>query len=95
LPRWPVAVAAARSETKEVAVTETSQRPARARAGDLVIVSGHRVGDAERIGEILEVFAQDGREHYRVRWDDHESLFYPSNDTTIRRKTVWRNRHET
>ena len=36
------------------------------------------------IGEILEVLGKAGHEHYRVRWDDdHESVFYPSNDATI------------
>ena len=77
-------------------MTETIQHAARARVGDLVVVSGRRVGDTERIGEILEVIAQNGTEHYRVHWDDeHESLFYPSNDTTIRRKTKRRSRHAT
>lgn len=57
------------------------------RAGDLVIIEGHRVGEARRIGEILGVLGEGDHEHYRVRWDDgHESVFYPSNDATIRHK---------
>lgn len=54
------------------------------RVGDLVVVEGHRVGQGRRIGEILEVLGESGREHYRVRWDaDRESVFYPSSDSTI------------
>ena len=63
-----------------------AQDSPRAQVGDLVIVEGHRIGEARRIGEILEVLGQPGHEHYRVRWDDdHESVFYPSSDSTIQR----------
>ena len=56
----------------------------RAQVGDLVIVEGHRVGEARRIGEILELLGEAGHEHYCVRWDDgHESVFYRSSDATI------------
>lgn len=69
-------------------MTDTLQRQARARAGDLVVISGHRVGGAERVGEILEVVTQDQSEHYRVRWDDeHESWFYPGSDAIVRPAT--------
>ena len=55
-------------------------------AGDLVIVEGHRIGESRRIGEILERLGEAGHEHYRVRWDDgHESVFYPSSDSTIQK----------
>jgi hypothetical protein len=54
--------------------------------GDLVIVEGHRIGEARRIGEILERLGEAGHEHYRVRWDDgHENVFYPSSDSTIQK----------
>jgi Domain of unknown function (DUF1918) len=47
---------------------------------------GHRIGEARRIGEILEVLGEAGHDHYRVRWDDdHESVFYPSSDSTIQK----------
>jgi hypothetical protein len=50
-----------------------------------VVVHGHRLGETERLGEILEVFGEPGHERFRVRWDDgHESVFYPGNDATIR-----------
>jgi hypothetical protein len=66
-----------------MAQTEDSSR---AQVGDLVIVEGHRIGEARRIGEILEVLGETGHEHYRVRWDDdHESVFYPSSDSTIQK----------
>jgi hypothetical protein len=56
------------------------------RPGDLVVVEGHHVGEARRIGEILEILGATEHLHYRVRWDDgHESLFYPSSDAIIQR----------
>ena len=56
------------------------------REGDVVAVSGHRVGEHERLGEILEVLGEADHVHYRVRWDDgSESVFYPGSDATIRR----------
>jgi hypothetical protein len=62
-----------------------AQAPFQAQVGDVVVVEGHRVGASRRIGEILAVLGEPGRERYRVRWDDdHESVFYPSNDATIR-----------
>ena len=61
-----------------------SPTPSETRAGDLVVVEGHRVGEGRRIGEILEVLGSSDHEHYRVRWDDdHESVFYPSSDAII------------
>jgi hypothetical protein len=63
----------------------------RAKPGDLVVVHGHAVGDHERTGEILEVLGSPGHEHYRVRWDEeHESIFYPSSDATIRPRAAGR-----
>lgn len=59
-------------------------RTGTAKVGDLVFVSGHRVGDVVQTGEVLEVFG-GGRPHYRVRWDDgHESIYFPGSDATIR-----------
>lgn len=56
------------------------------REGDVVVISGHRVGERERIGEILEVLGEADHVHYRVRWEDQsETLFYPGSDATIRR----------
>ena len=54
-------------------------------AGDVLAITGHRVGEAERTAEILEVIGEPGHEHFRVRWEDgHESIFYPSSDAAVR-----------
>jgi hypothetical protein len=55
------------------------------RAGDIVVIAGHHVGEGERTGEILDVLGAPANVHYRVRWDDgHESVFYPGSDASIR-----------
>lgn len=54
--------------------------------GDVVVVSGHRTGARERLGEIREVLGEADHPRYRVRWaDDSETIFYPGSDATIRR----------
>ena len=61
-----------------------ARTPTGAEVGHVVVVEGHRVGDARRLGEILEVLGEPGHEHYRVRWEDGaETIFYPSNDAKI------------
>jgi uncharacterized protein DUF1918 len=66
-------------------VMNDAEQSYRARAGDVVAVTGHRVGETGRTGEILEVIGEPTHEHYRVRWEDgHESIFYPSSDAIIR-----------
>lgn len=58
----------------------------RAATGDVIEVSGRRVGDAPRSGEILEVLGSSERPHYLVRWEDgHESVFYPGEATSVRK----------
>jgi hypothetical protein len=70
-----------------------AQDSPRAQVGNLVIVDGHRIGEARRIGEILELLGESGHEHYRVRWDDgHETVFYPSSDSTIQKAKPRRKR---
>jgi Ala-tRNA(Pro) deacylase len=55
--------------------------------GDVVEVVGRRVGDRRRTGEILAVLGTPDHPHYRVRWDDrHESILYPGEDTSVRRR---------
>jgi len=57
--------------------------------GDLVEVVGHRVGDAARYGEILEVLGEPTHPHFRVRWEDgRDSLLYAGSDIVISRPTV-------
>jgi hypothetical protein len=64
---------------------EKKQESHRAQAGDVVEITGHRVGNAPRMGEILEVLGEPEEQHFRVRWEDgHESLFYPSSDAVVR-----------
>ena len=64
---------------------ETKQQTTK--RGDVVVVTGHRVGEPERTGEILEVLGEPGHRRYRVRWDDgHESIFYPGSDATVRHR---------
>src|SRR5262249_27945123 len=69
------------------AMTENKPRPTRApQSGDLIEITGHRVGDQPRSGEILEILGDPGEPHFRVRWEDgHESIFYPGNDAVVRR----------
>ena len=54
------------------------------RVADRLVVRGARVGQAPRVGEIVEVIAGHGPGPYRVRWSDgHESIFSPGPDTMI------------
>jgi hypothetical protein len=65
----------------------------RARAGDLIVIHGHRLGESTRTAEILEVLGEPGHEQYRVRWeDDRETIYYPGDDATIKRAVVTRPR---
>jgi rRNA processing protein Gar1 len=53
--------------------------------GDIVVISGHHVGEPERLGEILEVLGEADHVHFRVRWEDgSDSVFYPGSDASIR-----------
>jgi hypothetical protein len=62
-------------------------------AGDTIAIPGHRVGEHERTGEILEVVGDPGHEHYRVRWEDgHESVYYPSSGDAVIRPAARRSR---
>jgi hypothetical protein len=57
----------------------------RASVGDRMIIKGHRVGEHDRDGEVLEVRGSDGGPPYVVRWGDtgHETLFFPGSDAVI------------
>ena len=68
-----------------------TKQTSRTRVGAVIEVHEHRLGEARRTGEILEVLGESAHEHYRVRWDDgRESIFYPSSDATIRQAKVTR-----
>ena len=57
----------------------------RAAVGDRIIIKGHRVGEHDRDGEVLEVRGADGGPPFVVRWGDtgHETLFFPGSDAVI------------
>ena len=57
----------------------------KAQVGDRIVVHGHRVGDHDRRGEVIEVRGDDGGPPYVVRWadDGHESLLVPGTDITV------------
>ena len=56
-----------------------------AMVGDLVEVSGHRVGDAAREGVITDVLGDPHHPHFRVRWEDGRvSILFPGADVVIR-----------
>lgn len=62
-----------------------SARRRRAQRGDVIVISGHRVGEPERLGEIIAVLGEPGQERCRVRWDDdRKSVFYPGSNAHVR-----------
>jgi len=55
-----------------------------AKAGDVLIVDGHTVGQQQRQATILEVHSPDGSPPYLVRWNDgHQALIYPGPDAHL------------
>ena len=49
-----------------------------AKAGDRIIIESERVGQHDRVGEILEVADSPFGRNFRVRWDDgHVSELRP------------------
>jgi hypothetical protein len=57
----------------------------KAQVGDMLVVCGHRVGEPDRTGEVVEVRGEDGEPPYVVRWDDtgHEGLYFPGSDAHV------------
>ncbi len=55
-----------------------------AQVGDRLHVHGRAVGNADRVGEIVEVRGGEGGPPYLVRFDDgHEGLVFPGPDATV------------
>ena len=56
-----------------------------AKPGDRIIIKGHRMGEPDRDGEVLEARGTEGGPPYLVRWEDsgHNGLFYPGADARI------------
>lgn len=57
----------------------------RASVGDRLIIKGHRIGEPERDGEILEVRGAKGEAPYLVRWseDGRVGLVFPGPDAFV------------
>jgi Domain of unknown function (DUF1918) len=56
-----------------------------AKPGDRIIIKGHRIGEPDRDGEVLETRGPDGGPPYLVRWGDggHTGLLFPGADAVI------------
>ena len=56
-----------------------------AKPGDRIIIKGHRLGEPDRDGEILEARGADGGPPYLVRWGDsgHTGLLFPGADACV------------
>jgi hypothetical protein len=58
-----------------------------ARAGDMIVIKGHRLDEPDRTGQILEVRGDNGQPPYVVRWDDADErvhFFFPGPDAEVR-----------
>jgi len=57
-----------------------------AHVGDTLVAESTHVGEARRVGVIVEVRHEDGTPPYLVRWLDngHEALVYPGPDARVR-----------
>ncbi len=56
----------------------------RADVGDHLRVQGRVVGNAPKVGEVVEVVGADGEPPYRVRYPDgRETLLFPGPDTVV------------
>ncbi|MGD2060710.1 MAG: DUF1918 domain-containing protein [Acidimicrobiia bacterium] len=52
--------------------------------GDRLIIKGHRVGEAEKKAEILQVKGEGEAARYLVKWSDgHEGWVYPGSDAVV------------
>lgn len=57
----------------------------KARPGNQLVIRGHRIGQPDRVGEVLAALGPEGSEPFRVRWDDngHTTLFFPGTDCVV------------
>jgi hypothetical protein len=60
-----------------------------ASVGDRIVIRGHRSGEHDRDGEVLEVQGHRGGPPFLVRWSDdgHESLYFPGPDASVQHFT--------
>jgi len=53
-------------------------------AGDTIAIPGARVGEAGRVGQVLEARGPDGSPPYLVRWNDgHEAVCWPGPEARV------------
>jgi hypothetical protein len=61
----------------------------RAEIGDRLHVRGRKVGDHDRLGEVMEVRGENGSPPYLIRFEDgHESLVFPGPDCVVEHHTT-------
>jgi Domain of unknown function (DUF1918) len=53
--------------------------------GDRIVIRGHKLGEPNRDGRVIEVHGPDGGPPYLVEWSDsgRQSLFFPGADATV------------
>jgi len=55
-----------------------------AKVGDHLVIESNRVGQARKVGEVIEVRGPNGEPPYLVRWTDgHEGLLFPGPDAHV------------
>jgi hypothetical protein len=57
----------------------------KAKVGDRLVIKGHRIHEADRDAEILEIRGPDGAPPYLIRWSDsgRDTIMYPGVDARI------------
>jgi hypothetical protein len=67
-----------------------SEEIMKAKVGDRLIMLGTHVGDAHRVGIIIELRNPEGDPPYVVKWLDtgHEAFVYPGTDARVEPPTV-------
>lgn len=68
-------------------MTKRTEAGLRGKPGDRLVVRGHRLGEPERDGEILDALGRDGSPPFRVRWSDTgaETILFPGSDAYVER----------
>ncbi|MEU7872129.1 DUF1918 domain-containing protein [Dactylosporangium sp. NPDC049140] len=60
-----------------------------ANVGDQIVLEGNHVGDARRVGVIVEIGHGDGTPPYTVEWEDgRRTVVFPGPDARIGTATV-------
>ena len=58
-----------------------------ARLGDTLRAPSEKVGQPDRLGEIVEILGNEEHPMYKVRWQDaHETVIVPGPDVTFDRR---------